>query len=55
MNVRAVILDIYGTLLEVGPPPPDADVRWQRICRDLLHTEPRLSRLEFSIASIALL
>ena len=51
MNVRAVILDIYGTLLEVGPPAPDADARWQRLCRDLLGAEPRLSRLQFSVAS----
>ena len=51
MNIRAVIFDIYGTLLEVGPPPPDADARWQRLCRDLLRAEPRLSRLQFSVAS----
>jgi len=51
MNIRAVIFDIYGTLLEVGPPPPDADARWQRLCRDMLRTEPRLSRLQFSVAS----
>jgi FMN phosphatase YigB (HAD superfamily) len=51
MNIRAVIFDIYGTLLEVGPPPPDAGVRWQRLFCDLLHTEPRLSRFEFAVAS----
>jgi putative hydrolase of the HAD superfamily len=51
MNLRAVIFDIYGTLLDVGPPPPDADARWQRLCRDLLGAEPRLSRLQFSVAS----
>jgi len=51
MNIRAVIFDIYGTLLQVGPPPPDGDARWQQLCRDLLHTEPRLTRLQFSIAS----
>ena len=51
MNIRAVIFDIYGTLLEVGPPPPDADTRWKHLCRELLHTEPRLSRLEFFVAS----
>ena len=50
MNIRAVIFDIYGTLLEVGPPPPDADARWQRLCRDLFRAEPRLSRLQFSVA-----
>jgi putative hydrolase of the HAD superfamily len=51
MNIRAVIFDIYGTLLDVGPPPPDADARWQRLCRDLLRAEPRLSPLQFSVAS----
>jgi putative hydrolase of the HAD superfamily len=51
MNIRAVIFDVYGTLLEVGPPPPDADTRWQLLCQDLLHMEPRLSRLNFSAAS----
>jgi FMN phosphatase YigB (HAD superfamily) len=51
MNIRAIIFDIYGTLLEVGPPPPDADARWQRLCHDLLRAEPRLSRLQFSVAS----
>ena len=51
MNIRAVIFDIYGTLLEVGPPPPDADARWRRLFRELLHIEPRLSRLDFSVGS----
>jgi FMN phosphatase YigB (HAD superfamily) len=51
VNIRAVIFDIYGTLLEVGPPPPEADARWERLCRDLLHSEPHLSRLQFSVAS----
>ena len=50
MKPRAVIFDLYGTLLVVGPPPPDADARWQSLWRDLLRTEPRLSRLGFSIA-----
>ena len=31
MTIRAVIFDVYGTLLEVGPAPPDADARWQRL------------------------
>jgi FMN phosphatase YigB (HAD superfamily) len=50
MNIRAVIFDVYGTLLQVGPPPPDGETRWQRLCGDLLHAEPRLTRLGFSIA-----
>lgn len=51
MNIRAIIFDLYGTLLEVGPPPPDADARWQSLCRDMLHLEPPFSRLNFSIAA----
>jgi FMN phosphatase YigB (HAD superfamily) len=51
VNIRAIIFDIYGTLLEVGPPPSDADTRWQFLWRDMLHIEPRLSRLNFSVMS----
>lgn len=51
VNIRAVIFDIYGTLLEIGPPPADADARWQRLFQDLLHSRPRLSRLDFYVAS----
>ncbi len=51
MTIRAIIFDIYGTLLEVGPPPADADVLWRRLFADLLHSQPRLSRLDFYVAS----
>jgi FMN phosphatase YigB (HAD superfamily) len=51
MNIRALIFDVYGTLLEVGPPPPDADVRWRQLCQDVLQTEAPLSRLDFSTAT----
>ncbi|MFN0129990.1 MAG: HAD family hydrolase [Verrucomicrobiales bacterium] len=27
--MRALICDIYGTLLDVGPPPPDAEALWR--------------------------
>ncbi|MFO1513606.1 MAG: HAD family hydrolase [Verrucomicrobiota bacterium] len=49
MNLRAVIFDIYATLLEVGPPPPDADARWQKLFTDALGNHPPFSRTEFSI------
>jgi FMN phosphatase YigB (HAD superfamily) len=29
--IRAVICDIYGTLLEVGPAPADAECRWKEL------------------------
>lgn len=48
MSLRAVIFDIYGTLLEVGPPPPDAQSRWERLCADRLHAAPRLSLGQFN-------
>lgn len=50
MNVRAVICDVYGTLLEVGPPPADADARWEALCREFLRAAPPLRRLDFTIA-----
>ena len=50
MNIRAVIFDIYGTLLEVGPPPPDADQRWERLWREGFGTLPRLPLSRFSQA-----
>src|SRR5687767_952495 len=51
MKVRAAIFDVYGTMLEVGPPPGDADERWKALFRDTFKSEPTLSRLDFSIAS----
>src|ERR1051325_2066946 len=44
MNVGAVICDIYGTLLEVGPAPADADKRWARLWRQWLGAAPRGAR-----------
>lgn len=48
MSIRAVIFDVYGTLLEVGAPPSDADARWQKLFEEMLGTPPSVSRLEFS-------
>jgi FMN phosphatase YigB (HAD superfamily) len=50
MSLRAVIFDIYGTLLEVGPPPPDAGQRWERLWREKFGTLPRLPLSGFSPA-----
>ena len=46
--VRAVIFDVYGTLLEVGPTPPDADARWTTLFRETLGVAPPLSREAFA-------
>lgn len=50
LNIGAVIFDVYNTLLDVGPAPADADDRWRRLWRDVLRLQPRLTRVEFSIA-----
>ena len=31
MSVRAVVFDVYQTLLEVLPAPADAERRWQKL------------------------
>ena len=48
MRIRAIIFDIYKTLIEVGPPPPDAAARWQQLWRNKLSSEPRLTLEAFS-------
>lgn len=48
--MRAAIFDVYGTLLEVGPAPHDADALWHRLWMDMFGMPPRLSRLDFSVA-----
>jgi FMN phosphatase YigB (HAD superfamily) len=49
MNLRAVIFDIYTTILEVGPSPADAEALWQKLFADALVTPPPLRRTEFSV------
>jgi FMN phosphatase YigB (HAD superfamily) len=50
MKTRAVIFDVYGTLLEWGPAPSDVDYLWDLLWRDVLGALPRLSLAEFSSA-----
>ena len=50
MTIRAVIFDVYSTILEVGPAPADAEIRWQRLFAERFHTAPRWTRLEFAAA-----
>lgn len=40
MKIRAIICDVYNTLMEVGPPPPDADLQWEALCFELLGGTP---------------
>ncbi|HEY2953494.1 MAG TPA: HAD family hydrolase [Verrucomicrobiae bacterium] len=48
MSLRAVIFDIYNTLLEVLP-PDNADEHWARLWRRHFNTPPRLSLKDFSV------
>jgi FMN phosphatase YigB (HAD superfamily) len=47
MSLRAVIFDVYKTLLEVGPAPEDAEDRWRRLWQEQLSTPPRVTLPEF--------
>jgi len=49
MKIRAVIFDIYTTILEVGPPPANADALWQNLFQELLGPPPAVGRTEFFI------
>jgi putative hydrolase of the HAD superfamily len=50
MKVRAVIFDIYNTLLEVGPAPEDAEKQWPGLWREYFGNEPRLRLSQFKSA-----
>src|SRR5881394_3470330 len=50
MHPRAVISDIYNTLIEVGPPPADAEDRWESLWEDMLADPARLTLEDFSFA-----
>ena len=47
MSIRAVICDIYGTVLEVGPPPGNAAVLWDELCQRFGLRPRPLSLVEF--------
>jgi FMN phosphatase YigB (HAD superfamily) len=47
MKLRAVIFDLYQTVLEVGPPPVDRDARWTALACEALGAAPRLSIARF--------
>lgn len=51
MNIRAVIFDVYSTILQVGPPPPNAEELWQKLFTDALGAPPPLSRTQFAVAT----
>lgn len=43
MKADAVILDLYQTLLTVGPPPRHADASWRRLARPIDEAAPSLA------------
>lgn len=47
MKIRAAISDIYGTLLEVSPPPADAEARWAALWNRQFQVQPRVGLVEF--------
>lgn len=51
LPVKAVICTIYGTLLESGPAPADAEGAWTRLWREKLQRPPRTSLAEFNRAA----
>lgn len=55
MSIRAVICDVYNTLLEVGPPPADAAVRWEKLRRTTFKSPLPLSLEQFSGKNAAII
>jgi FMN phosphatase YigB (HAD superfamily) len=53
VTIHAVLCDIYETLLEVGPPPADAQQRWEALCHDTLSTTPVPTLAGFAAAAAA--
>lgn len=51
MTVRAVIFDVYSTILEVGPPAPNPEGLWRDLFTDMLGTSPPLTRTQFAAAA----
>lgn len=50
VRLRAVIFDVYETLLEVGPPLPDVEARWAGLWEGYFRQPPPLSLAEFGLA-----
>jgi len=47
---RAVICDVYGTLLEVGVGPTDVESRWRELCRRAFGADPGRSWVDYQEA-----
>ena len=51
MKVRAVIVDVYYTLLQLGPAPADAAERWEFLWEDAFADPARLTLEDFAEAT----
>ncbi len=51
--IRAVICDLYNTLLDVGPPPAAARACWEQLRAGVLPTRPELTLEELETATRA--
>ena len=52
MKPRAVICDVYKTLLHVGPPPANPDARWRELGFRFFQKAPDIGLKEFESASL---
>jgi FMN phosphatase YigB (HAD superfamily) len=48
-GIKAIICDVYRTILDVGEAPQDAEERWMKLCRAALGKPPQLSLEQLSI------
>jgi FMN phosphatase YigB (HAD superfamily) len=48
LPVKAIICTVYGTVLESGAPPADADACWAKLWREKLGRPPRTALAEFN-------
>lgn len=55
MKLRAVIFDIYKTLLEVGPPPADAEMRWKELLKTTFRRSSAMSLAKFGMRCQAII
>lgn len=53
MKPRAIIFDVYRTILEVGPAPADAEAQWVALWHERLGGLARLTLGEFRVATEA--
>ena len=50
MKLRAIVFDIYKTVLDVGPAPADRDARWSALGRETFNVSPPGTLASFSAA-----